>query len=246
MGSPHSIHEKIRKQDERIAEWHRTSTTSTTPALSQEFHDEADLSVENNSHVESADVTLDQSNHGFSFINLHWASFSTGLSSVLAVIVCLILISGCCYFRGRRQRQSRTRHAELLRSIVHGASKAASTVSHPQSGSYPGPAPPVQSTIQRVPSLVAPPERVIFEPSVVPAIPASSGSFPVVRYTPPSASCGLPGCSTTYDRRAITRDSKPLMLTLDGGHQVDIVPSAPPSFECSSPSRNTGIHALGR
>ena len=104
MGSPHSIHEKIRKQDERIAEWHRTATTTTTPAPSLEFHDEADLSVKNNVHNESADITLNQSNHGFSFINLHWASFSTGLSSVLTVVVCIILIAGCCYFRGRRQR----------------------------------------------------------------------------------------------------------------------------------------------
>ena len=245
MGSTHSIHEKIRKQDERIAEWHRTSTTTTTPAPSQEFHDEADLSVENNVHNESADVTLDQSNHGFSFINLHWASFSTGLSSVLAVVVCIILISGCCYFRGRRQRQSRARHAELLRSIVHGATKTTSTASHPQSGSYPGSSPTIQSApVQRLPSHVASTERIVFEPSVVPA---GGNSFPVIRYTPPSSSsCGLPGCSTTYDRRALTRDTKPLMLTLDGGHQVDIVPSAPPSIECTATSRSTGIHALGR
>ena len=210
-----------------------------------EFQDEADLSVENNISNESADVTLDQSNHGFSFINLHWASFSTGLSSVLAVVVCIILIAGCCYIRGRRQRQSRARHAEVLRTIVHGATKAVSTASHQQSGAYPGPSPAVQSApVQRLPAHAASTDRIVFEPSVVPA---GGTSFPVVRYTPrASSSCGLPGCSTTYDRRAITREVKPLMLTLDGGHQVDIVPSAPPSLECISGSRSTGIHSLGR
>ena len=57
-------------------------------------------SVSNEINHEFADVTLDQSNHGFSFINLHWASFSTGLSSVLAVIISVALIAGCCYVRG--------------------------------------------------------------------------------------------------------------------------------------------------
>ena len=91
------------------------------------FQDDADLSVSNEINHESADVTLDQSNHGFSFINLHWASFSTGLSSVLTVIISVALIAGCCYVRGRRQRQSRARHTEVLRTIVHGATKAISS-----------------------------------------------------------------------------------------------------------------------
>ena len=91
------------------------------------FHDDADPSVSNEINHESADVTLDQSNHGFLFINLHWASFSTGLSSVLAVIISVAFIAGCCYVRGRRQRQSRARHTEVLRTIVHGATKAISS-----------------------------------------------------------------------------------------------------------------------
>ena len=59
-----------------------------------EFQDEADLSVTNTVNSESSDVTLDQSNHGFSFINLHWVSFSTGLSSVLAVVISVALVAG--------------------------------------------------------------------------------------------------------------------------------------------------------
>ena len=86
MGGAQSVYNKIREQDERLAEWERTSTSTTTPAPPMEFHDKADLSVSNEVNHESADVTLDQSNHGFLFINLHWASFSTDLSSVLAVI----------------------------------------------------------------------------------------------------------------------------------------------------------------
>ena len=116
MGSAQSVHDKIREQDERLVEWERTSTF-TTQAPPLVFHDDADLSVSNEINHESADVHLDQSNNGFSFINLHWASFSTGLSSVLAVVLAGLLIAGCCYFRGRRQRQARTRHTELLHAL---------------------------------------------------------------------------------------------------------------------------------
>ena len=92
----------IKAQDEqlRLEEWKRTSTTAAPPVV---FHDKADLSISNDINHESSDVHLVQSNHGFSFINLHWASFSTGLSSVLAVIISLAPISGSCYVRGRRQ-----------------------------------------------------------------------------------------------------------------------------------------------
>ena len=64
------------------------------------------------------DKALDKSNNGFSFVNIYWASFSTGLSSVLAVLVAGLLIAGCCYFRGHQQRQSRARHTELLHTIA--------------------------------------------------------------------------------------------------------------------------------
>ena len=89
--------------EKRIAEWKRTSTTSTTtPAPPAVFHEDADLSVTNEISDESSNVSLDQSNNGFSFVSiLHWASFSTGLYSVLAVLVALALVTGCCYFRGR-------------------------------------------------------------------------------------------------------------------------------------------------
>ena len=143
MGSAQSVHDIIKEQDEqqRLEEWNKASTTTAAPPV---FHDEADLSVTNDVSHESSDVHLDQSNHGFSFINLHWASFSTGLSSVLAVIISLALIAGFCYVRGRRQRQSRARHVELLHTIVHGVTKAVSTATYQQSGAYPGPAPSVQ------------------------------------------------------------------------------------------------------
>ena len=75
------IPSKNRMSKHDLEEWRRTSTTATPSVV---FYDEADLSVTNDINHESSDVHLDQSNHGFSFINLHWASFSTGLSSVLA------------------------------------------------------------------------------------------------------------------------------------------------------------------
>ena len=219
-------------EKKRMAEWKRTSTTSTVAPPPVIFHNKADLSVTNNISHESSD----QCNHGFSFINLHWASFSMGLSSILAIILSIALIAGCCYVRGSRQRQSRARHTELLRTIVHGATKAISSPSLQQSGAYPGPSPFVQpTTIQRVPALPAPSDdRVIFEPSLVPA--RGSTSYPVVGYTPSvsSASCGLPGCSTTYRRRPVAKLASPdtrFQLTYKDKRSADTLPSAPSAIE---------------
>ena len=68
--------------------------------------DEASVYVESDVTNSSEHISLDQSNNGFSFINFHWASFSTGLSSVLAVVLVGLAIASCCYFWGRRQRQA--------------------------------------------------------------------------------------------------------------------------------------------
>ena len=74
-----------RDKQDTLREFQRTSTTTTTAPL-MVFEDDADLSVHNEVNHESCDMHFDQSNHGLSFINIHWASFSTGLSSVLAVL----------------------------------------------------------------------------------------------------------------------------------------------------------------
>ena len=99
FGSAQRIINEI-NQEKMLAEWKRTSSTTTIAPPPVIFEDEANLSVQNEVTNESSDVHLDQSYHGFSFINLHWASLSTGLSSVLAVILSLALIAGCCYVRG--------------------------------------------------------------------------------------------------------------------------------------------------
>ena len=75
-------------------------TTTVAPAIN--VQDNAEPSIESSVTNECSDVLLDQSNNGFSLVNLHRASFSTGLSSVLTGL----FIAGCCYFRGRRQCQS--------------------------------------------------------------------------------------------------------------------------------------------
>ena len=153
---------------------------TTTPAPAIEMSDESSLHIESNESNESSDVSLDQSNNGFSLVNIHWASFSTGLSSVLVVVLAGLFIAGCCYFRGRRQRQSRARHTEILHAL---ASKAHHTSTPPSDRSvkYPG--------------------------SSAATSPASVDSgFPVVRYTAASssASCGLPGCSTAVSYTHLT------------------------------------------
>ena len=108
-----SVIDEIKNQllvEEYIAKHgHPGSLTAAPPIV---ITDDADLSVY--THTSSEETNTDQSNNGICFINLYWVSFSTGLSSVLAVVVLFFLIAGCCYFRGRRQRQSRARHAEVL------------------------------------------------------------------------------------------------------------------------------------
>ena len=100
-----------------VKEYLAKQASSSTPAPAIEMSDESSLHIETNESHESSDVSLDQSNNGFSLVNIHWASFSTGLSSVLVVILAGLFIAGCCYFRGRRQRQSRARHSELLHAL---------------------------------------------------------------------------------------------------------------------------------
>ena len=89
--------------------------------------DDADLSVHIDTETVNEETTIDQSVHGVSFINMHWASISTGISSILAVVILVFIVAVCCYFRGRRQRQSWARHAEVLRNIVSSSGHHAST-----------------------------------------------------------------------------------------------------------------------
>ena len=164
--------------------------STTTPAPAIEMSDESSLHIESNESNESSDVSLDQSNNGFSLVNIHWASFSTGLSSVLVVVLAGLFIAGCCYFRGRRQRQSRARHSELLHAL---SSKAHHTSTPPsaQSVKYPG-SPAVTS-----PASITSPASV-------------DSGFPVVRYSAASASA-----STAYERApfsAVDRPAHPRFL----------------------------------
>ena len=70
LGYGQAIIDDLREQ-ELIEEWKRTSTPSTVALPPMAFKDKADLSVTNEISHESSDVHLDQSNHGFSFINLY-------------------------------------------------------------------------------------------------------------------------------------------------------------------------------
>ena len=92
------------RKKQLVKEYLAEQAVSYTPSPAIKMSDDSNLSIENNESHESSDVSLDQSNNGFSLINIHWASFSTGLSSVLVVILAGLFIAGCCYFRGRRQR----------------------------------------------------------------------------------------------------------------------------------------------
>ena len=81
-------------------------------------------------------------------------------------------IVGCCYFHGRRQRQSRARHSELLHALSSSA----------RYGNYPGSSTTTTTSLS---------QDAVGGPT-----------YPVARYSAAvsSASCGLPGCATSYER----------------------------------------------
>ena len=83
---------KQRLVEEYLKENGQSSASATPPIHAQ---DDASVSIETEVTDESDHVSLDQSNNGISFINLHWASFSTGLSSVLAVVLVGLAIASC-------------------------------------------------------------------------------------------------------------------------------------------------------
>ena len=224
-----SIVDEYRKQmlvEEYLRErGHPTGSVTERPAILAQ--DDAEVNLDTEVSNSSSDISLDQSNNGISLVNLHWASFSTGLSSVLAVVLVCLSIAACCYFKGRRQRQSRSRHTQLL----HALSSTAQHVSTPvrsQSGVYPRPQQQSHLSID------------------------SGVNYPVARISPPvSASCGLPGCSTAYERPStVLLDTAGSARFLPIGHDalqaishVESRPSAP--YDQRS-SRQTGISSLVR
>ena len=115
-------------KDQMVKEYLAEQATSTIPSPAIEMADDSSLDIDNSISHESNDVSLDQSNNGFSFVNIHWASFSTGLSSVLAVVLAGLFIAGCCYFHRPLLRllfvrfmwPPRMRH--FLRKVVPSAS----------------------------------------------------------------------------------------------------------------------------
>ena len=85
--------EMVRQQ---IAKYGLPVSVAGPPSSPAVVADEADLSVHSESESSHDETTINQSVNGVSFINLHWASISTGISSILAVVVITIIIAGCC------------------------------------------------------------------------------------------------------------------------------------------------------
>ena len=59
-----------------VKEYLAKQATLSTPAPANSMSDESSLHIEKSEFNESADVSLDQLNHGFSLVNIHWASSS--------------------------------------------------------------------------------------------------------------------------------------------------------------------------
>ena len=94
----HGIVDDYRKQmlvEEYVREHgHPTGSVNESPTMHAQDDTEVVLDTEVNNS--SSDISL----NGFSLVNLHWASFSTGLSSVLAVVLVGLAIATCRYFKG--------------------------------------------------------------------------------------------------------------------------------------------------
>ena len=177
---------------EHIDKYGVPGSTVTSPSSPVVVANDADLSVHSDSESNHEETTIDQSVHGVSFINMHWASISTGISSILAVVVLIFIVAGCCYFRGRRQRQSQARHTELLRNIASGSGHHTSTPVKVQSGAYPGPS--SNEVIRADPFVFDAPTRAsVFDSPI-----GGPAAIPAIQFSAATASCGLPGCSTKY------------------------------------------------
>ena len=77
--------------------------------------DKASYASQSMGDDESVNQSMDQSSNGFTIFHLNWAQFSTGLSTRTFFLI--LLVAGCCYWSGRRQRVSRSRHQQLLDAV---------------------------------------------------------------------------------------------------------------------------------
>ena len=84
-----SIIDEVYKQQlvEQYIKEHGKPIGDVTEAPTILAQDDAEVALDTEIVDSSSEISLDQSNNGFSLVNLHWASFSTGLSSVLAVVL---------------------------------------------------------------------------------------------------------------------------------------------------------------
>ena len=198
LGYMQNVLDDVRDQ-KLIEEWQRTSSPSTTTASpSIVIAKDADLSINTQITINSEETSIDQSNNGFSFIVIHWASFSTGLSSVLAVVVLFILISGCCYFRGWRQRCFGTSSpAPTATAAPLHVSRQRFTQAPPPQGTFSVPIPsflspskapsrPLPSTTLPSPPLAASP---VAPPNIAMPLPCSTSRWP---HRSPSCTSSIP------------------------------------------------------
>ena len=90
-----SIIDEMYKQQlvEQYIKEHGQSNGDVTEPPTVHAQDDAEVTLDTEFTDSSDHISLDQSNNGFSLVNLHWASFSTGLSSVLAVVFLLRLLT---------------------------------------------------------------------------------------------------------------------------------------------------------
>ena len=70
LGHGQNVIDEIRKQ-QMVKEYLATRGSSTTASPAIDMEDDSSLAIDNSVTNQSSDVSLDQSNNEFSFVNIH-------------------------------------------------------------------------------------------------------------------------------------------------------------------------------
>ena len=234
MGSSYSVVEYVQELDcidtERSAKRaeKKRLRTSTTPAPPMVIAEDADLSVNNHISQSSEETNIDQSNNGFSFINIHWASFYTGLSSVLPY-----LSSSHCSpaVATLGDDASDNPVPAIQKSCVTSSLAPTDTVAPLHASNQEVTQAPLPQGMSSVPT------PSFLSPSVAQSLPLPSTILPqpplaASPVAPPSTATPLPYSTSRRPHRSPSRTSS--------------TPATHKAIEFHQEGRSTGIHSLSR
>ena len=146
--------------------------------------------------TEDTDNTINQSAGGFSLINIQWASFATGASTIIMCALLFIAIVVCCWIRTKNIRRHKRAHSQLL-DVLRRPEPVPDSDSHARPGTARPAAPP------------SAPDRWLRTPTGWTSIPEAY-QLPATPQVPPvvyhgghhtCSQCGFPGCGRDFQGR---------------------------------------------